>query len=167
MRRWLRFPPLAAAVLALGLLGAGPAAAQQGPDHLHVDLSLVGCGTLQATAFKLPKSARLDLRFQNASSGATLHREALTSTAEGTLALKAKVPLTGVDTVRLSVARAGAAKPFAFSELTISGECPLPFTGPARVPAMTALGLCLLAAGAVLVRAAAYRGRHRAGRTAA
>jgi hypothetical protein len=32
---------------------------------------------------------------------------------------------------------------------------------------MTALGLCLLAAGAVLVRAAAYRGRHRAGRTAA
>ena len=54
MRRWLRFAPLAGAVLALGLLGAGPAAAQQGPDHLHVDLSLVGCGTLQASAFKLP-----------------------------------------------------------------------------------------------------------------
>jgi hypothetical protein len=160
MRRWLRFPPLAAAVLALGLLGAGPAAAQQGPDHLHVDLSLVGCGTLQATAFKLPKSARLDLRFQNASSGATLHREALTSTAEGTLALKAKVPLTGVDTLRLSVARAGAAKPFAFSELTISGECPLPFTGPGRAPTLAGLALALLAAGALLVGATAYRGRH-------
>ena len=160
MRRWLRFAPLAGAVLLLGLLGAGPAAAQQGPDHLHVDLSLVGCGTLQATAFKLPKSARLDLRFQNASSGATLHREALTSTAEGTLALKAKVPLTGVDTVRLSVARAGAAKPFAFSELTISGECPLPFTGPGRAPTLAGLALALLAAGALLVGVTAYRGRH-------
>jgi hypothetical protein len=160
MRRWLRSGPLAGAVLLLGLLGAGPAAAQQGPDHLHVDLSLVGCGTLQATAFKLPKSARLDLRFQNASSGATLHREALTSTAEGTLALKAKVPLTGVDTLRLSVARAGAAKPFAFSELTISGECPLPFTGAARAPTLAGLALALLAAGALLVGVTAYRGRH-------
>jgi hypothetical protein len=160
MRRWLRLPLVAAAVLLVGLLGADPAAAQQGPDHLHVDLSLVGCGTLQATAFKLPKSARLDLRFQNASSGATLHREALTSTAEGTLALKAKVPLTGVDTVRLSVARAGAAKPFAFSELTISGECPLPFTGPARAPTLARLALGLLAAGALLVGVTAYRGRH-------
>jgi hypothetical protein len=160
MRRWLRFGPLAGAVLLLGLLGAGPAAAQQGPDHLHVDLSLVGCGTLQATAFMLPKSAELDLRFQNASSGATLHREALTSTADGTLALKAKVPLTGVNTVRLSVARAGAAKPFAFSELTISGECPLPFTGAARAPTLAGLALALLAAGALLVGVTAYRGRH-------
>ena len=160
MRRWLRLSLVTAAALLLGLLGAGPAAAQQGPDHLHVDLSLVGCGTLQATAFKLPKSARLDLRFQNASSGATLHREALTSTAEGTLALKAKVPLTGVDTVRLSVARAGAAKPFAFSELTISGECPLPFTGPGRAPTLAGLALALLAAGALLVGVTAYRGRH-------
>jgi hypothetical protein len=158
--RSLRFAPVAGVVLLLGLLGAGPAAAQQGPDHLHVDLSLVGCGTLQATAFKLPKSARLDLRFQNASSGATLHREALTSTAEGTLALKAKVPLTGVDTLRLSVARAGAAKPFAFSELTISGECPLPFTGPGRAPTLAGLALALLAAGALLVGVTAYRGRH-------
>jgi hypothetical protein len=32
---------------------------------------------------------------------------------------------------------------------------------------MTALGLGLLVAGAVLLRAAAYRGRHHAGRTAA
>jgi len=80
MRRWLRFAPLAGAVLALGLLGAGPAAAQQGPDHLHVDLSLVGCGTLQASAFKLPPSTELDLRFANAASGATLH-QALTGIA--------------------------------------------------------------------------------------
>ena len=50
--RWLRFPPVAAAVLLLGLLGAGPAAAQ--PDHLHADLSLVACDTLQATGFELP-----------------------------------------------------------------------------------------------------------------
>jgi hypothetical protein len=146
--------------LALGLLGAGPTTPQQGPDHLHVDLSLVGCGTLQATAFQLPKSAQLDLRFQNASSGVTLHRETLTSGADGTLAFKAKVPLTGVSAVRLSVARPGAAKPFAFSELTISGECPLPFTGPARAPALAGLGLVLLVAGGVLVRAFAYRGRH-------
>jgi len=160
MRRWLRFPPLAAAVLVLGLLGAGPAAAQQGPDHLHVDLFLVGCGTLQATAFKLPRSAELDLRFQNAASGVTLHRETLTSSADGTLALKAKVPLTGVHTVRLAVARPGAAKPFAFSELTISGECPLPFTGAARAPTLAGLALALLAAGGVLVSLTAYRGRH-------
>ena len=157
---WLRFPSLAGPVRLLGLRGPAPSTPQQGPDHLHVDLSLVGCGTLQASAFKLPKSAKLDLRFQNASSGVTLHREALTSGADGTLALKAKVPLTGVHTVRLSVARAGAAKPFAFSELTIPGECPLPFTGPARLPALAGLALALLAGGAVLVSVSAYRGRH-------
>lgn len=160
MRRWLRLPLVAAAVLLVGLLGAGPAAAQQGPDHLHVDLSLVGCGTLQATGFKLPASANLDLRFVNIANGATLHRSTITSGADGTLVLKAKVPLTGVDTVRLSVARAGAAKPFAFSELTIPGACPLPFTGPARAPALAGLALGLLAAGGLLVGVTAYRGRH-------
>jgi hypothetical protein len=159
MRRWLRFGPLAGAVLLLGLLGAGPAAAQQGPDHLHVDLSLVGCGTLQASAFKLPPSTELDLRFANAASGVTLHQETLTSKADGTLTLKAKVPLTGVHTVHLSVAKSGA-KPFAFSELTIAGECPLPFTGPARAPALAGLALGLLAAGGLLVGVTAYRGRH-------
>jgi hypothetical protein len=160
MRRWLRFAPLAGAVLALGLPGAGPAAAQQGPDHLHIDLNLVGCGTLQASAFKLPPSTKLDLRFANAANGATLHQETLTSKADGTLTLKAKVPLTGVHTVHLSVAKAGAAKPFAFSELTIAGECPLPFTGPARAPTLAGLALALIVAGGVLVSLTAYRGRH-------
>ena len=148
MRR-LRSPLVASAALLLGLLGAGPAAAQ--PDHLHLDLTLVACGTVQATGFHLPESARLDVRVQ-----------------DGALVLKAAgVPLQGVRTVRMSLARPGAAKPFAFSELSISGECPLPFTGPARAPAMTVLGLCLLVAGAALLRAGADRGRHRAGRTAA
>jgi hypothetical protein len=160
MRRWLRFAPLAGAVLALGLLGAGPAAAQQGPDHLHVDLSLVGCGTLQASGFKLPPSAGLELRFVNAANGATLHSATVTSSAEGTIALNAKVPLTGVSTVRMTVTRPGAAKPFAFSELTIPGACPLPFTGPARAPALAGLALGLLAAGGLLVGVTSYRGRH-------
>ena len=160
--RWLRFSPVAGAVLLLGLLGAGPAAAQ--PDHLHADLSLVSCGTLQATGFELPKSTRLDLRFENAANGALLHQAAVTTDAEGSLALKAKVPLTGVRSVRMEVAQPGAAKPFAFSELTIAGPCPLPFTGPARAPALTGLALCLLVAGSVLVRMSAYRGRHRAAR---
>jgi hypothetical protein len=159
MRRWLRFAPLAGAVLLLGLLGAGPAAAQQGPDHLHVDLDLVGCGTLQASAYKLPPSSKLDLSFVNASSGVTLHNETLTSGADGTLTLTAKVPLTGVNTVRLTVAKSGA-KPFAFSELTIPGECPLPFTGPARAPTLAGLALVLIVAGGVLVSVSAYRGRH-------
>jgi hypothetical protein len=152
MRRWLRSAPVAAAVLLVGLLGAGPAAAQQGPDHLHVDLSLVGCGTLQASGFKLPPSA--------AANGATLHSSTVTSSAEGTIALNAKVPLTGVSTVRMTVTRPGAAKPFAFSELTIPGACPLPFTGPARAPALAGLALGLLAAGGLLVGVTSYRGRH-------
>jgi hypothetical protein len=159
MRRWLRFAPLAGAVLLLGLPGAGPAAAQQGPDHLHVDLDLVGCGTLQASAYKLPPSSKLDLSFVNASSGVTLHNETLTSGADGTLTLKAKVPLTGVNTVRLTFAKSDA-KPFAFSELTIPGECPLPFTGPARAPTLAGLALVLIVAGGVLVSVSAYRGRH-------
>ena len=160
MRRCLRSGPLAGAVLLLGLLGAGPAAAQQGPDHLHVDLSLVGCGTLQATGFKLPASSKLDLRFVNIANGATLHRSTITSGADGTLVLKAKVPLTGVSAVRMSVSKPGAAKPFAFSELTIPGECPLPFTGPARAPTLAGLALVLIVAGATLVSVSAYRGRH-------
>ena len=150
----------------LGLLGAGPAAAQ--PDHLHLDLTLVACGTVQATGFHLPSSARLDVRVQDGASGRTLRRTTATTGKDGALVLKvAGVPLQGVRTVRVSVARPGAAKPIAFSELSISGECPLPFTGPARVPALTALGLCLLVAGVALLRAVAYRGRHRAGRTVA
>ena len=157
MRR-LRLPSVAGVVLLLGLLGAVPAAAQ--PDHLHVDLSLVGCGTLQATGFKLPESSRLDLRFQNAATGATLQRSTVRTDADGSLALNAKVPLTGVRTVRLTVSRPGAAKPFAFSEMTIAGVCPLPFTGPARTPALAGLALGLLAAGGLLVAVTVYRGRH-------
>jgi hypothetical protein len=72
------------------------------------------------------------------------------------------VPLTGVKTVRMEVGRPGAAKPFAFSEMTLAGPCPLPFTGPARAPALMGLALCLIVAGSVLVRVAVYRGRHRA-----
>ena len=155
--RWLRFSPVAGVVLVLGVLGAGPAAAQ--PDHLHADLSLVSCGTLQATGFELPKHTRLDLRFENAANGALLHKAAITTDADGSMALKAKVPLTGVKTVRMEVGRPGAAKPFVFSEMTLAGPCPLPFTGPARAPALMGLALCLIVAGSVLVRMSAT-GRH-------
>jgi hypothetical protein len=159
--RWLRFAPVAGAVLLLGLLGAGPAAAQ--PDHLHLDLALVGCGTVKASGYKLPAGARLDLRVVNAANGAVLHTATPTTAKDGSLTLTVKVSLTGVRTLRVTVARPGAAKPFAFSELSIPGECPLPFTGPARAPALTAFGLGLLGAGAMLVAASGYRGRHRAG----
>ncbi|HEX3213650.1 MAG TPA: hypothetical protein VH016_13855 [Actinomycetota bacterium] len=160
--RWLRFSRVAGAVLLLGLLGAGPAAAQ--PDHLHADLSLVACDTLQATGFELPASTRLDVRFENVASGAALHRAAITTSADGTMTLKVKVPLTGVKAVRMELARPGAAKPFVFSEMSIAGNCPLPFTGPARAPALAGLAVSLLVAGAVLVRMSATRGRHRAAR---
>jgi hypothetical protein len=156
--RWLRVPQLAGAVLLLGLLGAAPAAAQ--PDHLHLDLALVSCGTLQATGFELPTGTKLNLAFVNAANGATLDKRTVTASAEGTLTVKAKVELAGVRTVRLTVTRPGAAKPFAFSEMTIAGECPLPFTGPSRAPALTGLALGLLLAGSVLVATSAYRGRH-------
>jgi hypothetical protein len=157
--RWLRVPPVAGAVLLLGLWWAGPAAAQ--PDHLHVDLALVGCGTVQATGFELPARARLDLRFENAANDVTLRRTTVTTGADGTMTLKAKLPLTGVRTVRLTVTRSGATRAFAFSELGISGPCPLPFTGPARWPTLAGLALGLLAAGALLVRLSTHHpGRH-------
>jgi hypothetical protein len=155
MRR-LRLPSVAGVVLLVGLLGAAPAAAQ--PDHLHVDLSLVGCGTLQATGFHLPASTKLDLRFENAATDAALHTATVTTKADGSLAV------TGVKSVRLEVARPGSAKPFAFSEMTLAGPCPLPFTGPTRAPALLGLALAMLVAGSVLVRMSAYRGRHRATR---
>jgi hypothetical protein len=154
--RWFRVSSVAGAVLLLGLVGAGPAAAQ--PDHLHVDLTLAGCGTLQATGFELPATTRLDLRFENAANDRVLHQVGVTTDADGSLALNAKVPLTGVRTVRMTVARPGAAKPFAFSELTIPGPCPLPFTGPARWPTLAGVALALILAGLVLVRVAARPG---------
>jgi len=157
--RWLRVPPVVGAALLLGLLGAGPAAAQ--PDHLHLDLSLVACGTVQATGWEMPKGAKLDVRIQNAANEATLHRATVNTGADGALAVKAKVDLVGVKTVRMSVAKSGA-KPFAFSEMTIPGECPLPFTGPAQTPTLTGLAVALLVAGTTLVAVTAYRGRHRA-----
>jgi hypothetical protein len=153
--RWLRVSPVAGAVLLLGLLAAGPAAAQ--PDHLHADLALVSCGTLQATGFELPAGTRLDIRFENAANDATLHKASVTTAADGAMTLRAKVPLTGVTSVRMTISRPGAAKPFAFSELTIAGECPLPFTGPARLPTLAGLAVALLLAGAVLVRASGHR----------
>ena len=161
MRR-LRLLSVAGVVLLVGLVGAAPAAAQ--PDHLHVDLSLVGCGVLQATGFDLPASSKLDIRVENAATGAALHTAAVTTKADGSLVVKVKVPLTGVKSVRMEVARPGAAKPFAFSEMTLAAPCPLPFTGPARAPALLGLALAMLAAGSVLVRMSAYRGRHRAAR---
>jgi hypothetical protein len=161
MRR-LRLPSAAGVMLLLGLLVAAPAAAQ--PDHLHADLALVGCGTLQATGFNLPASTRLDLRFENAASGAALHTAAVTTKADGSLVVKAEVPLTGVTSVRMEIERPGAAKPFAFSEMTLAGPCPLPFTGPARAPGLLGLALAMLVAGSVLVRMSANRGRHRAPR---
>jgi hypothetical protein len=159
--RWLRFPPVLGAVVLVGLALAGPAAAQ--PDHLHLDLALVGCGQVKVTGFHLPASTRLDVRFQNGAGGAVLRRETATTAKDGSLTLDTKLPLTGVRTVRATVARPGTAKPFVFSELSISGECPLPFTGPARAPAIAGLGLSLLAVGAMLVGVTVYRGRHRAG----
>ena len=161
MRR-LRLLSVAGVVLLAGLLGAAPAAAQ--PDHLHADLSLVACGTLQVTGFHLPPSTKLDLRFENAATGAALHTAAVTTKADGSLVVKAKLPLTGVKSVRMEIVRPGSAKPFAFSEMTLAGPCPLPFTGPARAPALLGLALAMLVAGSVLVRMSAYRGRHRAAR---
>jgi hypothetical protein len=158
--RWLRVPPVAGAVLLLGLLGAGPAAAQ--PDHLHLDLALVSCGTLQATAFDLPPETRIDVRFVNAGNGATLHQTSPTTDADGSLVVKAKVELAGVDTVRMTVTRPGESKAFAFSEMTIPGECPLPFTGPSRWPTLTGLALALIVAGSALLRLSAHRDRHHA-----
>jgi hypothetical protein len=155
--RWLRFPPVAVAALLLGLVCAGPAVAQ--PDHLHLDLSLVGCGELKATAFELPKSAKLDLRFLNAANDEVLHQATPTTTKDGSLELTAKVDLTAVRTVRLTVSRPGD-KPFAFSEMSIPGECPLPFTGPTRWPTLAGTALVLVAAGLALVRVSAQRGHH-------
>ena len=157
--RWLRVSPVAGAVLLLGLLGAGPAVAQ--PDHLHLDLALVSCGTLQATGYELPEHTKLDAAFVNAANDATLEKTTLTTKADGSMTFKAKVDLTGVRTVRMTVAKPGA-KPFAFSEMTIPGECPLPFTGASRTPALIGLAVAMIAAGALLVGRSAYRGRHRA-----
>lgn len=162
--RWFRVSPVAGAALLLGLLCAGPAAAQQGPDHLHVDLALVGCGTLEASGYQLPAGTRLDVRFVNPSTGDILRAASATTSADGALALTAKVPLDGTKAVRMTVARPGADRPFAFSELTIPGTCPLPFTGPARWPALAGTALCLILLGSMLVGVTAYRGRHRAGR---
>jgi hypothetical protein len=162
--RWLRFPPVVGAVVLLGLALAGPAAAQ--PDHLHLDLALVGCGNLKVSGYELPAATRLEVAFQNTASGATMRRVEASTGKDGSLSLDATLPLTGVRGVRVTVARPGAAKPFVFSELTIPGECPLPFTGPAHAPLLAGLGLSLLAAGGMLVAASRDRGRRRAGRPA-
>ena len=155
--RWLRFPPVAVAALLLGLVCAGPAVAQ--PDHLHLDLSPVGCGQLKANAYELPASAKLNLRFLNAANDRVLHQATPTTGKDGSLELTAKVDLTGVRTVRLTASRPGE-KPFAFSEMSIPGECPLPFTGPTRWPTLAGTALVLIAAGLALVRVSASRSHH-------
>jgi len=88
-----------------------------------------------------------------------LHQAAPTTAKDGSLELTAKVDLTGVRTVRLTVSRPGE-KPFAFSEMSIPGECPLPFTGPTRWPTLAGIALVLVAAGLALVRVSAHRAHH-------
>jgi hypothetical protein len=155
--RWLRFPPVAVAALLLGLVCAGPAVAQ--PDHLHLDLSLVGCGQLKATGYELPAGAKLDLRFLNAANDRVLHQVTPTTGKDGSLELTSKVDLAGVRTVRLTASRPGD-QPFAFSEMSIPGECPLPFTGPTRWPTLAGIALVLITAGLSLVRVSSHRGHH-------
>jgi hypothetical protein len=53
---------------------------------------------VQATGFKLPERARLQLRFEDVANGAVLHQQTVTTDADGSLVLKAKVPLTGSTT---------------------------------------------------------------------
>ena len=129
--RWLRFPPVAVAALLLGLVCAGPAVAQ--PDHLHLDPSLAPAASWKANGYELPESAKLDLRFLNAANDKVLHQATPTTGKDGSLELTAKVDLTAVRTVRLTVSRPGE-KPFAFSEMSIPGECPSPSLAPPAGP---------------------------------
>ena len=112
--------------------------------------SLVACGTVQATGWEMPKDAKLDVRIQNAANDATLHKATVTTNGEGALALKTKVDLVGVRT-GADVGRRGRRQAVRLLEMTIPGECPLPFTGPARAPALTGLAVGLILAGTALV----------------
>jgi hypothetical protein len=151
--------PLAVAAASLALLPAGAALADNGPDHLHLDVRHVGCEQVQVSGHQLPKRARLELRYLDAEDGRRLDTTTVRTAADGRLVADRTMPLNGVRTIRVQVHPAGSGTPLAFGEETIQGECRLPFTG-SRELLLLGLAAAALLLGAGALSRTPYPGRH-------
>jgi hypothetical protein len=144
------------------LLAIPAVAAAQRPDHLHLDVTNIGCDRVEVSGFELPRDARLTLRYTDARSGRVLHTASVRTGPDGRLTASARVSLAGVRTLQVGVVQPGQARPSVFGETMVAQRCRLPFTGPTSdtVQRLLASGLAATLLGAVLLAATTPRGHH-------
>lgn len=151
----------------LTLLGAGTALLVMlvaGPSSADTAIQITGmtCSTLKATGTDLPANASLDLSIVNQANGQVLRNLTAATDAKGSFQVAAKVPTAGVEDIRLLVARPDGARIGFADHAMAAGHamCPLPNTGPGHELALSAIAAGMLALGAALLRAQAYRPAH-------
>jgi hypothetical protein len=151
----------------LTLLGAGTALLVMlvaGPSSAESAIQITGmtCSTLKATGTGLPANASLDLSIVNQDNGQVLHNLTAATDAKGSFQVAAKVPTVGVEDIRLLVAGPDGAQIGFADHAMAAGHamCPLPSTGPGNELPQLAVAAGMLALGAALLRAQAYRPTH-------
>jgi hypothetical protein len=150
----------------LTLLGAGTALLVMlvaGPSSAETAIQITGmtCSTLKATGTGLPANASLDLSIVNQDNGQVLRNLTAATDAKGSFQVAAKVPTAGVEDIRLLVAGPDGAQIGFADHAMAAGHamCPLPSTGPGHELLQLAAA-AMLALGAALLRAQAYRPAH-------
>jgi hypothetical protein len=151
----------------LTLLGAGTAllvVLVAGPSSAESAIQITGmtCSTLKATGTDLPANAKLDLSIVNQGNGQVLRNLTTATDAKGSFQVAARVPTVGVEDIRLLVAGPGGAE-IGFADHTMAAGramCPLPSTGPGHERLQVTAAAVLVALGAALLRAQAYRPTH-------
>jgi hypothetical protein len=151
----------------LTLLGAGTAllvmlVAGRSSAESAIQITGMTCSTLKATGTGLPANASLDLSIVNQDNGQVLRNLTTATDAKGSFQVAAKVPTAGVEDIRLLVAGPDGARIGFADHAMAAGHamCPLPTTGPGHDLPQLAVAAGMLALGAALLRAQAYRPTH-------
>jgi hypothetical protein len=151
----------------LTLLGAGTAllvmlVAGRSSAESAIQITGMTCSTLKATGTGLPGNASLDLSIVNQDNGQVLRNLTAATDAKGSFQVAAKVPTVGVEDIRLLVAGPDGAQIGFADHAMAAGHamCPLPSTGPGNELPQLAVAAGMLALGAALLRAQAYRPTH-------
>jgi hypothetical protein len=154
--RWLRRCLLIAGALAM--LSAVPVAAAA--DEMYLGLRDVDCTGATVSGNGLPASTHVTVTVLDGTSKRQLDRHAVTTSATGGFTWRARVSLSGLNSVRAAVARPGASAPIAWTEHQVPTACPLAYTGAGPVLPMVGIGTASIVAGFLILMAFTYRGRH-------
>jgi hypothetical protein len=143
---------------ALAMLCAMPAAAAA--DEMYLGLRDVDCTGATVSGRGLPAGTHVTVTVLNGTNKRPLDRHELTISASGGFTWRSRTSLSGLNSVRAVVARAGASAPIAWTEHQVPTACPLAYTGAGPVLPLVGLGLSSIVVGFLLLTAFSYKGRH-------